>query len=107
MENNKELREKKQFDIHVVRGSISVCNGSRTTQKEIVISKNWANTEYYTIKDDGECLLIKKCYMEIPKNAYKLRRNNNISIEHSEIKNGKYFFDEDESDEDKAVVYYL
>lgn len=89
-----------------VSGSITVYDGIRGTQKHIAISKEWATEEYYTIEDDGECLIFKKCYMEIPKNAHKLRKGINLSIEHSEIENGKYVFDVDESNEDEVVVYY-
>lgn len=92
--------------VPVVSGSITVYNGIRITQKHIAISKEWATEEYYTIEDDGECLIIKKCYMEIPKTAHKLRANKHISIEHSEIQNGEYVFDPDESSEDEVVIYY-
>lgn len=89
-----------------VSGSIVVYDGIRSSQKHIAISKEWANAEYYTVKDDGECLVFKKCYLDVPKNAYKLRAGCQLSIEHSEIQNGKYVFDNEESNEDKAVVYY-
>ena len=98
--------QKPQLNIPVVSGSIIVYDGIRLSQKHIKINKDWANTEYFTIKDDGECLVIKKCYMDIPKNAYKLRKGCLLSIEHSEIQNGKYVFDNEESTEDEAVVYY-
>jgi hypothetical protein len=44
--------------------------------------------------------------MDVPKNAYKLRAGSQLSIEHSEIQNGKYVFDNEETTEDEAVVYY-
>jgi len=98
--------EKEVLHIGVVSGSITVYNGARSTQKHIAISKEWATEEYYTIEDDGECLIIKKCYMEVPKTAKKLRGNKHISIEHSEIQNGEYVFDSDESNEDEVTIYY-
>ena len=98
--------EKEALHIGVVGGSITVYNGGRSTQKHIAISKEWATEEYYTIKDDGECLIIKKCYMEVPKTAKKLCGNKHISIEHSEIQNGEYVFDSDESNEDEVAIYY-
>ena len=98
--------ENPQLNIGAVSGSITVYNGIRLTQKHISISKEWANAKYYTIDDNGECLVFKKCYMEVPKNAYKLRAGCQLSIEHSEIQNGKYVFDDEESTEDEAVIYY-
>ena len=104
--NTSNEAEKPAFLVGAVSGSITVYNGGRLSQKHIIISKDWANTEYYTIKDNGECLVFKKCYMDVPKNAYKLRAGCQLSIEHSEIQNGKYVFDNEETNEDEAVVYY-
>ena len=103
---NKTLKTEQPCTLHSVSGSITVYDGIRGTQKHIAISKEWATEKYYTIEDDGECLIIKKCYVEIPKTAHKLRANKHISIEHSEIQNGEYVFDVDESNKDEVVVYY-
>jgi len=89
-----------------VSGSINVCDGARYSQKNIHISTNWTNAEYYTIKDDGECLVITKCFLDVHKKAKKLNNSNHLCIEHSEIQNGCYFFDDEESTEDEAVIYY-
>ena len=89
-----------------VIGSINITNGTRSTQKKILLKSNWFTEEYYTIHDDGECLIIKKCYMHIPKNAHKMTKCKHISIEHSEISNGEYYFDVELSTEDDAHIYY-
>ena len=94
------------YTIDNVSGSINVTNGCRQTQKKIHISLDWATEEYYTTNDDGECLVITKCYMDIPKSAKKIDKSSHIAIEHSEIQNGRYFFDEKESTEDEVVIYY-
>lgn len=108
MNTDKTLIENKNQPscLSAISNSITVYDGARLSQKHIIIIKGWANAEYYTIKDNGECLVFKKCYMDVPKNAYKLRTGCQLSIEHSEIQNGKYFFDNEESNDDEAVVYY-
>ena len=80
--NQKEVEALK---IGSVIGSINVSNGARDTQKQIHIStnwSNWSNCDYYTIIDDGECLIIRKHYLEVPKNAKKINKSNQISMEH-------------------------
>ncbi len=92
-----------QLTIPRVSGSITVSNATKG-RKQVHSNSNWFTEEYYTIKDDGQCLLIKKHYLEIPKNAIKLRGNNSFGIT-SDIDLGRFEFDE-ESTEDELVVYY-
>ena len=89
-----------------VSGSISIYDYKpRQGVKEIVGNSEWFNsTEYYSITDDGECLVIKKCYMEIPKKALKIYKDNHLRFECEAI-NGTFEIDE-ESNEDELVIYY-
>ena len=87
-----------------VIGTISVIDKKRTRYKRLVCKEWFNNIEYVTINDDGECLVIRKCYMEIPKSAKKIDRGFYVEIE-SDIPLGTFDLDE-ESNEDELVVYY-
>ena len=76
------------------------------SQKQIHIPKSWANVDYYVLNINDTAIKIKKCYLEIPKNAKKINQSSHIFIENNDLKNGRYFFDEEESSEDEVVVYY-
>ena len=90
---------------HIVSDSITVSDGVRPNEKSIHSSSKWFTEEYYTINDDGECLTITKCYMEIPKTAYKFSKSKNFRSLYLDIPNGKYNIDKD-STEDELVIYY-
>ncbi len=103
-EDNKNAE--KQCDIHVVSGSISVYDGRKDRYRQIKSSSRWFNdADYYVINDDGECLVIKKCYMEVPKNAQKFSKTNRFHFV-SDLPKGTFCFDEEESNEDELVIYY-
>ncbi len=89
-----------------VSGSINITNGLKMSQKQIHIPKSWANVDYYVLNINDTAIKIKKCYLEIPKNAKKINQSSHIFIENNDLKNGRYFFDEEESSEDEVVVYY-
>jgi len=91
--------------LHSVSGSINVTNGCQPTQKQILLKSNWFNVDYYKVEDDGECLLITKCYLDIPKNAHKITKSRHISLI-TEMPNGKFDFDNDETTEDVVIIYY-
>ena len=59
-----------------IKGSVSIYpNGKRESYKSIYSSMEWFNgAEYFEIEIDEYCLIIKKCYMHIPKNASKAVR---------------------------------
>jgi hypothetical protein len=100
----KQDSDKTQLHKHSVSDSITVSNGCQQTQKQIHSNSKWFTEEYYTLNDDGECLIISKCYMDIPKNAHKFKKNNAFSLI-TEMPNGRFEFDE-ESTEDELVIYY-
>ena len=89
-----------------VSSSINITNGLKMSQKQIHIPKSWANVDYYVLNINDTAIKIKKCYLEIPKNAKKINQSSHIFIENNDLKNGRYFFDEEESSEDEVVVYY-
>jgi len=69
-------------------------------------SKWFDNCEYFTIKDDGECITIKKQIgVDVPKKSYKFSKSRKFCFE-SELPIGKFEIDKDESDEDTLVIYY-
>ena len=103
LSKNTELQ---QSCITDVSGSINITNGLKMSQKQIHISTSWANVDYYSLTINNTSISIKKCYLEIPKNAKKLNKSSHIFVQNTELKNGRYFFDEEESSEDEVVVYY-
>ena len=90
-----------------VSGRISITKGRTERYRSVYSNSNWFDEcEWYQIKDDGECLVIKKCLgIEIPKNAQKFPKSKNFQFT-SELPIGKFEFDEDESDKDTLVIYY-
>ena len=84
---------------------ITITKGGQLNQRHLYSNSEWFNVEYYAIKDDGECLTITKCYLDIPDDARKMNKKNTITIV-SDIPFGEYLFDKEESNEDIAVVYY-
>lgn len=99
-------KKKEQCTIPVVSGSINVHKGRSDRYRDIYSKSSWFdNAEYFDIKDDGECLIIKKCYLEIPKNAQKFTKARHFQFV-SELPLGTFDIVEDESNEDELVIYY-
>ena len=105
MKNDKN--ENKALSQTSVSGSISITKGRTERYRAVYSNSNWFDEcEWYIIKDDGECLTIKKCLgMEMPKNAQKFPKTKHFQFT-SELPIGKFEFDEDESDKDTLVIYY-
>lgn len=91
---------------------ISVHIGKNDNFRQIYSNSNFfSDTDYYLLKDDGECLTITKCRMQIPKNARKVCKPSRIRNAYyfqfeSEMPLGKFEFDADESNEDVLKIYY-
>ena len=103
-DNKKEQNE--QCTILVVSGSITVYKGRADRYRAIYSKSSWFdNAEYFEIQDDGECVVIKKCYLEMPKTAQKFTKSRNFQFV-SELPLGTFDIDEDESNEDELVIYY-
>ena len=85
--------------------NIKIYKHKRIGYRVLSSSSTWFdNAEYFIINDDENgCLTIKKCYMEIPRNAQK--KSSNFQFV-SELPIGTFKFDED-STEDELVIYYL
>jgi hypothetical protein len=96
--------ESPAFLVGAVSGSISISNGTAINQKKIYSNSKWFDCEYYIIKIFDDHLVIKKCGLQIPKNARKLNNAKQLSII-CDIPLGNFEFDE-ESNEDELVVYY-
>lgn len=80
--------------------------GKRDSEKFIYICESWSKgTEYVTIKEYYNKIVISKCYLDIPNNAKKISNPNNLLSYTSYIENGKYIADLQESDEDTLVFY--
>jgi len=83
---------------------INVYKHTKIGFKIIWSSSKWFDVDYYIIFDNGiDCLTFTKCYLEIPKKAVKSRKGR-FDLR-TDIPIGKYEFDE-ESDEDKLIIYY-
>ena len=94
-----------QCIIHDVSGSITVMNGRADIYRQIRSNSKWFDCEYYIIEDNSiDCLLIRKCGLDIPKNAQKAKRGH-FHFE-SELPIGHFEFDREESTEDELVIYY-
>lgn len=89
-----------------VNGSINVTAGRNERYRQVHSNSKWFdNSEYFTIKDDGECITIKKCGLHIPKNAQKFTSSRHFMYV-SELPLGRFEFDTEESSEDELVIYY-
>ena len=89
-----------------VSGSINVTAGRNERYRQVHSNSKWFdNSEYFTIKDDGDCLKIKKCGLQIPKNAQKFTSSRHFMYV-SELPLGRFEFDVEESSEDELVIYY-
>ena len=74
--------------------------------KAIYSTDDWfKDAEYLVVKDDGYKLTITKCYLDIPKNAYKFNQQSHQIKCYIDIPFGVYDFDE-ESNEDELIIYY-
>lgn len=87
-----------------VSGSILINKGRAEKYRKFTSNSNWfKNAEYFTLTENGNCLTIKKHYLEVPKNAQKAKTGQFTCL--SELPLGKFEFDEDESTEDELVIY--
>ena len=104
-EHNNQKNDK-ALHIGFVSGSITIYKGRLNHYRVIYSKSSWFdNAEYFDIQDDGECLIIKKCYLEIPKNAQKFTKARQFQFV-SELPLGTFDIDEDESNEDELFIYY-
>jgi hypothetical protein len=106
MDKDSKKEQTKQCTIPSVSGSITVYKGRADRYRDIYSKSSWFdNSEYFVIQDDSESLIIKKCYMEIPKKAQKFTKARHFQFV-SELPLGTFDIDEDESNEDELVIYY-
>lgn len=106
MNKDSKKIETEQCTIPSVSGSISVYDGRKDRYRQIESSSRWFDDEeYYVITDEDGCLTIKKCYMEVPKNAQKFSKIRRFHFV-SSLPKGTFCFDEEESNEDELVIYY-
>lgn len=90
----------------IIKGTISVYKGKGDRYRQMYSGSDWFdNAEYFDIQDDGYCLIIKKCYMEVPKTAQKFTYGRQFHFV-SELPLGKFEIDSEESNEDELVIYY-
>lgn len=98
--------QKPQLNIPVVSGSIRITKASSQSQRAIIPHCDWfLQHEYFTIDDDGEKIIFKKCYMEVPRRAYKLTKRGVFTIL-SEADLGTFNICVEETNVDEVVVYY-
>ena len=88
----------------MITGSITVYKYKIERYRRLYSKSKWFNnSEYFTIKDDGECLKIRKCGLQIPSFALKFCSQ---FLFICDLPLGKFNFDADESSEDELVIYY-
>jgi hypothetical protein len=103
MGNSKIAKQVDLIKSNVI-GSIIINNGRAENYRQFKSNSNWfKNAEYYSIKEDGNCLIITKHYLEVPKNAQKTKTGHFMCL--SGLPLGKFKFDEQESTEDELVIY--
>lgn len=86
--------------------SITVYKGSYYGYVRIYSNSKWfKGVEYCVLDDLGGCLVIKKCYIDVPDSAVKIGAKTVIQFP-SEMPHGNYPIALDESDEDELVIYY-
>ena len=80
----------------------------RRKYRGINMSCEWFdNWDYYLINDDGNCLTFEKYYsLETNTKVIKKTSANNTQIL-SELPIGKFYYDKQETTEDKMFIYYL
>lgn len=99
------MNEENKLNLGDVSGSITVSNGRNDNYRQFRSNSNWfSDSEYYTFNEDYGCLIIKKHYIEVPKNAQ--RTNNGYFHCVSEMPLGKFEFDEEDSTEEELIIYY-
>lgn len=87
-------------------GFIRIYKRPFDNERGIGTRSNWfVKGEYYTIKDDGEKIIIKRHFLDVPKKAYKLGAFRMFTIL-SAAPIGDFEICEEETNEDKAVFYY-
>ncbi len=89
-------------------GTIRIHKASYDNQRHIQVCCDWFfNQEYFIIVDDGEKIVFKKCYMIVPKKAYRLSKSKvkQFTIL-SNAKLGVFSVCLEESNEDELIVYY-
>lgn len=103
-EQNLNNAEKQALNIPVVSGSILITNAATNYQRSLIPKSDWFDNDYYKISINDDCIVFQKCYLEIPKGAYKLPKTGVFTIL-AELPLGTFEIDE-ESTEDELVVYY-
>lgn len=104
MHTDNKKNETEQCAIPVVSGSIVISKGRAEIYRQFKSNSNWfKNYEYFTLKEEGDCLIITKHYLEVPKNAQKTKTGHFMCL--SQLPLGKFEFDEQESTEDELVIY--
>lgn len=90
-----------------IRGTINIYEGRLGRYRNLKSSSKWFNeSDHFDIQDQGSGLLIiKKCYLEIPKSAQKCTKGGSFSFL-SELPLGTFDIDEEESTEDELIIYY-
>jgi hypothetical protein len=85
-------------------GSIVINVGRNFNYRHFKVNSKWfEDAEYYTFIENGNCLEIRKHYLDVPKTAQKYKTGQFMCV--SELPIGKFEIDEDESSEDVILVY--
>lgn len=93
-----------------ISGHIDVHMGRNENYR--AISSNcsfFENADYYLFKEVNNTLVIKKLWLDIPKHALKVHRRGDGFFTFtlsSKIPIGRLHFDEEESNEDVAIIYF-
>jgi len=84
---------------------IIIAKGNYLGQRAIRSSSNWfADCEYFLFKEVENTLVIEKMYgVNYNRQAYRKMKKGDFTIL-SNLPNGTYYFDEEETNEDKAVI---
>jgi hypothetical protein len=109
MTTEEATTEKYSSNILNIMGKISVTKNTGINQVHISSKSNFFDG-YLIIKDNGESLTFTKPTLDYNGRMYKpkfyKKTQTYVTAIVSEMPLGKFYFDDEESTEDKLVVYY-
>ena len=92
-------------ELKTITGSINVTKGSAPGFRQLKSNSDWfKNSEFYTIKSGGDCLIVTKHYIDVPIKAQRSKVGHFTCK--LDIPLGKFNFDEEDSTEDELIIYF-
>ena len=85
--------------------TITISTSSNTAYKQIKINSDFfLNSEYFSVKEEENCMIITKHYLDVPEDARRTIRGYFHVQSHAPI--GKHEICLEHSTEDEIVIYF-